>query len=512
MFSGKGGAGGGGGGITSLFVGAGGFGNNLLRSLGSSAGNVSSAGRFAPVMGAAIIGAIEGIVGAVIALLNVFAPLVNMILLLPAAIFTLVGAFAPLLFVFNGLGAAISAIASGDPEAIAEAMNKLGVNAQRVAKDIAALLPWLRDIGGLLQESFFGQFADFVPRLTAALGPTFVMGMERVAIAAGQFANSLITLLQTPAAQRFFEMMFASGATFWDKVGPGITKFIDGLMALSVATFPIIDKVSAFLGEKLADFGGWLTKITENGKLQEFMDELVEALKLLNALASSSWSLVKSIVGGAGEGDKATEFVKMLIQMIRDLDAFFKSDIGKFALQGMITAAEALLLVIMFVVAAFIEIAIAIQAITVAVNWLISRFEYLMSLFGQTINKYAHAEGTMISVEENERRKKQGAAKGLITGSRIDNLTIGENGPEAVIPLNDPARARELMLASGLMSPTYGNGSSNSNVTFGPGAVSVSFSGVVPTQGEAYRTGQAVGAGVADILAARNARLAVRTL
>ena len=50
------------------------------------------------------------------------------------------------------------------------------------------------------------------------------------------------------------------------------------------------------------------------------------------------------------------------------------------------------------------------------------------------------------------------------------------------------------------------------NIMFGPGAVSVGFSGVVPTPEQARTTGAAAGQGLLDQLAARDVRLAVRTL
>jgi hypothetical protein len=51
-----------------------------------------------------------------------------------------------------------------------------------------------------------------------------------------------------------------------------------------------------------------------------------------------------------------------------------------------------------------------------------------------------------------------------------------------------------------------------SNVTFGPNSIRVGFEGVVPTEAQAASTGSAVGRGILSQLAARNTRLAVRTL
>jgi len=51
-----------------------------------------------------------------------------------------------------------------------------------------------------------------------------------------------------------------------------------------------------------------------------------------------------------------------------------------------------------------------------------------------------------------------------------------------------------------------------SNIVFGRDAIRVSFEGALPTQEQAMQTGSAVGAGISGQLAARNTRLAVRTM
>lgn len=51
-----------------------------------------------------------------------------------------------------------------------------------------------------------------------------------------------------------------------------------------------------------------------------------------------------------------------------------------------------------------------------------------------------------------------------------------------------------------------------SGMVFGPGAVQVTFQGVVPSEAEAFATGQAVGAGIADVIARRDARVSVGVL
>lgn len=68
--------------------------------------------------------------------------------------------------------------------------------------------------------------------------------------------------------------------------------------------------------------------------------------------------------------------------------------------------------------------------------------------------------------------------------------------------------------ATALAAPgvTAGGSTQLTSVTFGQGAVVVSFEGVVPSEADALMTGRTVGRGILDVLAERDARLAVRVL
>lgn len=83
-----------------------------------------------------------------------------------------------------------------------------------------------------------------------------------------------------------------------------------------------------------------------------------------------------------------------------------------------------------------------------------------------------------------------GGTRGLdFAGRGILRSALGAAGTAAVTP----------------SAPTGG-------ITFAPGAIAVTFSGAVPTEREAFRTGQAVGAGIAQTLSNRNVHNTVRQL
>lgn len=64
----------------------------------------------------------------------------------------------------------------------------------------------------------------------------------------------------------------------------------------------------------------------------------------------------------------------------------------------------------------------------------------------------------------------------------------------------------------GNVAPLNSGSTQSTVVTFGQGSVMVSFEGVVPSEADALMTGQAVGRGILDMIAQRDAQLAVRVL
>lgn len=112
--------------------------------------------------------------------------------------------------------------------------------------------------------------------------------------------------------------------------------------------------------------------------------------------------------------------------------------------------------------------------------------------------------------------------------NRATAAIIGEAGPEVVLPLTRPARARELAAESGLLEVLMGGSSARSasqrlgvgggsgsgggaSVVVEAGAVVIEFRGNMPDEQRARRVGNAAAEGLLNTLAARNVRLAVRS-
>lgn len=339
-------------------------------------------------------------------------------------------------------------------------------------------------------------------------------GFMNVGDAFGRLINNLVNIAENPKIQKFFEMLFDTvGRLINNSSGP-IGKFFFALADLGEATLPHFEKFINILLELLSQFGDWLIKISENGTLEGFINNLIKAFEFAYQLATSGWNLVKAIVTGTGEDNTAEEFVKSLIVMIDKMTEFFKSDIGKEGLKGMVLIAESLAAIFVGIVvtlgliaAGFSEIVSwiggsVIPKLIEAWNWLRAIMDFLFQI---NSGAAAAAAGVKSAVGGALPQK----AAGDIFANGAEAVIVGEAGPEVLLPLNDPHRANELAMKSGLLGILNG---AAGGVNINSGAVQINNYGGTPTASESYAMGQAAGQGLASVLSTRNTRLAIRTL
>ena len=501
---------------TSLVETVGGAFSGGLRSLGASFGNVGSAGPFSAVLGLVAVTIIPALIGAVAALLNVFAPLLNIILLLPAAIAVLGAAIFPLIVAFQGLGTAIGAVLSGDPEAIEEAFKGISKSAREVVSELGPLRKWFSDFKTFTQEAFFSQLPGVITILQKELGPTFITGFQRVARAAGLAFAGLVVFAENPSVKRFFDLLFSTTANVFDRLGPTIIKFLIALSDLGIVSLPYVEKGFAAIAGWVDKLSNWLTEISNNGEFKVFMDELGQALRDLKDLGASGWNLIKAIVGGADEQGGAEGFLATLGATLDALTVFFESDAGRAAIRGWITLAEVFLVALGAILFALALIGLAIESVGQFFLSLIAYAQRFADLIERIMVRLglldARAKNTFASgAVAAARRVIAGFAEGGIVNSPT-LATLGEDyRREVVIPLENPARAQQLAQQSGLTSMLNSSNGGGVNIVFGAGAIQVNFTGALPTQEQAEETGAAVGAGISGQLARRNVRLAVRT-
>lgn len=429
----------------------------LLGAIGSSIGNVGRQGPFSILLGLGIV----ALIPAIIALVQQFAALVNVIYLIPAAVSTALGAIIPLIFAFHGFSDAISAILSGDPDKISEALKGLTPAARGVAVEFQKLLPFFQKLRDVAQESFFKQISGDLTAFFKALGPTFTEGFKGVATSAGKIADSFLKLFSSPSGQKFFESMFRLGETFFNTIGPGLVGLTNGLMNLSTATEGPLGDLFQAIGNGLIKFGNFLTDLGKSGEAKQLIADFRIALDKLIELGKGSWDLIKAILGSADAKGAATEFLNNLNSVIDNLTAFFKSDSAKDGMQTLIRLAELLLDAFAGILELVISIAGWLHGVIDLVSWLYNHSLAKVGFPAITTSGSAPGDGSGPNMGTGVR--VSGLAQGgLVTQEGLHTLAEG-NRPEVVIPLSDPGRARQLASASGLMN-LLGGGDTNVSV------------------------------------------------
>lgn len=436
-------------GLTGVLKGVGG----IIPAIGSSIGNVGRSGPLSIIIGLGIV----ALIPAIIALVQQFAALVNVIYLIPAAVGAAAAVIVPLIAAFQGLGGAISAVISGDPDKINEALKTLTPSAKKFVQEFQKIMPLFKQLRDVAQEAFFKQIAGDLTGFFKAVGPTLAAGFKEIATSAGKIADSFFKLFSSPTGKAFFDSMFKLGDVFLMTIGPGLVNLSAGLLNLSTATAGPLGDLFTAIGNGLTKFGNFLTNLAQSGEAKDLIDHFRTALDKLIELGSGTWDLIKAILGSADARGAATEFFNLLIQVFKDLTAFFESERAEKGMQTLIRLAELLLVSFAGILELIITIAAWLGGIIDDVKWLynhslanIPGFSKITDggtnpddvIGGQVGGLKAHATGTITS------------------GPEI--AMIGEV-PEVVVPLNDPARARQLANESGLMN-LLGGGDTQVNV------------------------------------------------
>ncbi len=422
----------------------------LISSIGSSIGNVGSKGPFAAILGTLIVTGIPALIGLILALANQLGALINVVGLLPGALAVAAAAIIPVTVAFQGFGTAISAILSRDPKQIAEALKNLTPAARSVALEFQKMLPFFDQLKKVAQEKFFAQIIGSLTKVQKNLGPTLLAGFGNVADKAGAFLKQLLAVFASPQVASIFKDIFNAAAAIYQILGPAIITFIKGLLAVADAALPTILKLAGGFADALAAFGNFLLESVKNGSFQNFLDLFITALEKTIEFGKSTYNLIEALLGGADQQGFAKTIFETITETIDDLTEFFKSERGQQALKGMVVLAGAFLILIQGALAAFLQILAVVGDVVDALKWILNKLGLL-----EGGGRFKRLLPT--SADTNALGHHKDFAEGGIADRPTYGWT-GENGPEAIIPLNDPDRAREVINQAGLNMLTSSTG------------------------------------------------------
>lgn len=385
------------------------------------------------ILGAVLAGAFNAIGRE---LLNV----VKLSAYLPATLASIIATAVTLKVAFSGVGEAISAVFARDPEKLNEALKKLTPSARSFVLEIKKALPVFSRIKAAAQESLFAPLKGAVTNLTAALGPTVTAGLASIAASIGSLLASLANVLSSPGTQGFLMNLFATTARMITALSGPISNLVTALINAGNVALPALEKaIGGGLGTIIQRLADWINDAVASGKFQEWLDSASDTMSDLIYLTEQLMGLFGVLFDDSNE--EGDSFLRIVADLIRKFAEFLASPDGQYALEGIAFAAKMaglfLIGVISIINTMILSIGSLVNAVKGAILWI-----------GKLVREAAKITGVSVPQTTAKWMGPTHATGDIVTKPEI--AAIAESGPEVVIPLNQPGRARQLARQSGL--------------------------------------------------------------
>lgn len=272
-------------------------------------------------------GAIGAALPVILGVAAALADLVGIVTLLPAAIGGLASVLIVTTVAFQGFGDAISAVLDGDPEKIAEAMERLAPAAQVVVREFQRVLPIFRDVGKEIQQGFFVQLNTILERFGTGTLPRVRDELRHLSGALGNALAGMASLLLETENVGILERLFESTSRSVDTLGNAFYALGQAFLNAIDAGLPSLETLTDRLAGAIESFAGFINASIEDGSFQEFLDDAIATLDELLALGGAVGELLGVLFGGTDDAGRG--FLGTLTDITQRMTEFFKSAEGQ---------------------------------------------------------------------------------------------------------------------------------------------------------------------------------------
>lgn len=366
--------------------------------------------------------------------------LVKAVGFVPAAISVAAATALTLKLAFIGVGDAVDAVFSRDPEKLQEALKGLTPAARHFVLELQKALPIFDKIKATAQQRFFAPLVGTVTMLTEALGPTVIAGVKDVATSLGMMFQQIGALFASEKTVTFLQRLFETTGNIITTLSGPITRLIGAFMSMAQAAFPGLEGVSTSVGDMIDRFAAWIEGAVADGRFQKWLDDAKETFGEVKDLTVELTKLFGVLFDDAQ--NEGSSFLTTTTDLIKSWREFAESNEGKLAMDGMATAAKIAGIILVGVLGTLWLMVAAVGSFVGAVERAIEALDRLAAK-----NRAARFGIAGLG----------GLAGGLIASNADGSIvrrptlsTLAEDGAEVVIPLTRPSRARQLAHQSGL--------------------------------------------------------------
>lgn len=406
---------------------SGGLLSGLFSSLASvgSGGLLAGLGGFLITLGVLVV-VVPLVTAAFFALGGVLVGLAGTLGALPALVTGLLVTFLPLIIAFQGFGDAIGALTSGDLEKFNETLKKLTPSAAGFAREIQRLMPFFTGLRKLVQEAFFAEILGSLEKFVTRAGPAISGGLAVVATALGDFAAGLLNLFSRRETVEFMARLFAAVSTGLTTATPVMIRFFGAFLSLANAALPVVSEFFTQVGTALDDFAAFLKGAAESGEFENFLRESFAILTEIGLVVKNLVVLAGVMFGDADTQQGAKAFLQDINRLLSEMTAWFRSEDGQRFLTNLSVLAED-----------FFDVldTLVLPALRVMVGLIADALEgfRLIGEFTGSDKGPSRSGGRVL-------RLGAASAGGITQGP----VVAGEAGTEAILPLDDPVRARQV--------------------------------------------------------------------
>jgi hypothetical protein len=188
-----------------------------------------------------------------------------------------------------------------DPEKFAEAIQALSPAAQQAALTIRNLLPEFDALKNATQDAFFDRLGAQIERLSTAYLPSIQRLTVGIADSFNQMMTGVSNQSMTPDTTAAMQQTFNNIGTFFQNLVPAAQSLTQALTDITSVGSSFLPGLAADISSAAANFASFIRQASESGKLDEWIQQGIDAVKILGQLVWDLGQIVYRVFGPDGQ-------------------------------------------------------------------------------------------------------------------------------------------------------------------------------------------------------------------
>lgn len=283
----------------------------------------------------------------------------------------------------SGVGDAIQAAMSGDMAKLDQAIAQLSPNAALFVENIMQWIPALKGLRGEVQDALFGPIIGNLDTLmNSVLGPLGT-DMTRLAGLIGNIVAHIMTFMSSVQGIKVLNTIFDNASHLVQAFSDGLDPVLKGFGDLITTVSPTFNSMTGEITTLMDKFGGWLSQISQSGKLTDMLGEAKKVAHDLWDILKDVGSIFSGVVSAANNGqDPLTNIATAL----GNVATFVNSISGQNSLIGMFEQLNGLSQSLSPVIQMIVQT--LLPAILPIITTLVTTLSPIVVQLGQIISQY----------------------------------------------------------------------------------------------------------------------------